>query len=313
MEGNQQQVKKRHPGRPSIRPKKENIALLGIIDKQQKNPENIIEMIHYDIVFFKDLLSFFKSLHSYSLFIRWSKETVTFFIYDHDKNSRICVKINADKLGSYYYGLDEPLTIRIAWDEISSIFSSIDRSFGSIMFSQQNANSLYITLHDNDLRMNCEFTILVKNEFVFDRTLFEIERSLELENIRISFELSTIRFKKSIVDISNCSKGMLITKSLSSNYLEISHPNKASSFCCSEKYDDNGPINLHINFSRSDMGIYRSSIFPIKLLKPIINNIPVDKLCFFCADDEIIFRGISAYGLCEILFSVSPKKYSNSE
>jgi hypothetical protein len=123
---NKTQIKKKGPGRPSIKPSPPTLERRGIVDSP-KDPNNRLELAFDDPLVFKSLFTYFKNIKAREIHIHCSKNGISFYTRDHSKTSRIIAEVLGAHANWYYCEGD--FWLGMNRESIEKIFSYIDKTF----------------------------------------------------------------------------------------------------------------------------------------------------------------------------------------
>ena len=284
---NKTQVKKKGPGRPSIKPSPPTLERRGIVDSP-KNPNNRLELAFDDPLVFKSLFTYFKNIKAREIHIHCNKNGMSFYTRDHSKTSRIVAEVLGAHVNWYYCEGD--FWLGVNRESIEKIFSSIDKTFFKITIIQtyDDVDSLMFIFKDSDIDKECNYKIAL-SIYSSDDELYEINTLITPESLLsqfpIEFTLSAKQFKKSISDASNFSDTITFEK-LGVHPFQLTYAK--SNLIYNEVYRSNEKINLRSSIKEND--IFRTTI-KLSNIKSLASSMVTDDVRILCREDaDILFR-----------------------
>lgn len=197
--------KKKGPGRPRKKPKKEPIPRKGIADTP--GDENHVVEILYDLpLLLKKIIAFFKSLASSQIQIIFRPTEIILYAQDHHNKSRIRIKIDGSKLNHYY--CERVIDIGLNCKDLELILNKIDKEYTSIILlvTRGNAQKNITVVMDNDIQIDESHTIDVVGQY----NHMENETDFIDEDYTVQFTFPGRYFKKTINDIKTMSHQLSI-------------------------------------------------------------------------------------------------------
>jgi len=284
---NKQILKKKGPGRPSIKPAPPTLERRGIVDFP-KDPNNRLELAFDDPLVFKSLFTYFKNIKAREIHIHCNKKGMAFYTRDHSKTSRIIAEVLGDHINWYYCESD--FWIGLNRESIEKIFSSIDKTFFKITIIQtyDDIDSIMFIFKDADIEKECNYKISL-SIYPPDDDLYEINSLITPESLikqfPIEFTLTAKQFKKSISDASNFSDTITFEK-LGTHPLQLTYAK--SNLIYNEVYRSNEKINLRSSITEND--IFRTTIKLVNI-KSLAASMVTDDIRILCREDaDILFR-----------------------
>lgn len=165
---NNQKPVKNKVGRPRKIKTDKLVAIYGIVDKPQVESNNM-ELICHDPSIFKKIIALLKSFQVDNVEFVFTSTHINIFTEDHDKNSKIFIKFDCNKLLHYYINpncknKDNRTEIRvcIARIDIDDFFNSIDKTYDNfkMIINKKDANS-YISFGLHHVPYDDEQTISI--------------------------------------------------------------------------------------------------------------------------------------------------------
>lgn len=280
--------KKRGPGRPSKKPPSPVIEIKGISNKPV-DKSNRLEAVCQTPGAFKNLFTYFKNNGSGHIFIRCSKTGLSFFARDANRKTRIMARADGKNLAWYYFSDEKDFFCSIKLDNVTKVFSSINKSFNKMQLELRHdtLDKIMIILKDPDIDKECSYEIALSNE-VIEEDLKEVEKILveeELKKFPIDFTLTAKQLKKTVTDPSGQSDTITLEK-IGTKPLQLSYQSGQTQYY--EVYRDDKKINL-----RSEVKPDETFSLTINLpnIKAVANSMITDLVKIFCRENgDIVFR-----------------------
>jgi hypothetical protein len=280
-------IKKKGPGRPSIRQSPPLIETHGIVDAP-KDPNNRIEFAYSDPSVFKSLFTYFKNIKAREIHLHCHKNGLTFYTRDHSKTSRIIAEVSGHHVNWHYCANDYWMSINR--DSIEKIFSTIDKTFYKITIIQthDDIDSLTFIFKDADIDKECHYKISL-SYYSPDEDLYEIKEIITPEalllNFPIEFTLTAKQFKKSISDASNFSNTITFEK-IGTHPLQLNY--SKSNLIYHEIYRASEKIHLRSSIAENE--IFSTTIKIINI-KSLAASMVTDDIRILCREGaDILFR-----------------------
>lgn len=277
-------IKKRGPGRPPNKPLLPSIDKNGIVTSP-KNSNHRLELIHNDPNIFKSLFNYFKNIKAREIHLRCDNNGLTFFTKDHSKTLRIIANIFGKNVNWYY--CNSTFWLGINKENIEKIFSSIDKTFFSIILLQSydDINCLNIILKDIELDKECNYNIVLSS-YIDDNELYEAENIINTDEFLLEFILSSKQFKKTVNDAINFSETITFEK-IGNNPLQLSYIKSNISYY--EIYKSNDKIMLKSKIS--DHNTFRA-IIKLNNIKSLANSMITDDIKILYNFEHMLFQSI---------------------
>jgi hypothetical protein len=195
---NNDNIKKKGPGRPRKNPIREPQIKNGIVN-EPLNKNNLLEASYDAPEKFKKILTYLK-LHAVDkLYISFYSKFIYMWCEDNIQKNKIRVKIDCSKLNHYY--IQNELNIGLSCEHLEKIMATIDKTYSNILFIsniEHSHNYLQIVLKDDMLNEE-----IFKVDLISDiNTFLNINHIFDIENTyMISFQLPSKKFKKMISDM----------------------------------------------------------------------------------------------------------------
>ena len=204
---------KRGPGRP---PKKQPAPVLekrGVV-LNPSDPSNRLELTYSDPSMVKSLFAYFNNLKAVNIYMRCSRDKITFFTRDGGGANRVTAEIPGAQMNHFY--CDGEFWLGLHRENVERIFSSIDKSFYKITFLHRHddPDTLEVIFKDADINKECRYKISVST-LDRDEELFAAESLTgpkTLAKSPLHFRLSAKQFKKTVSDSVNLTSTLTFEK-----------------------------------------------------------------------------------------------------
>jgi len=194
-------IKKRKPGRPPLRIKKEQIARMGVVD-EPKNEDNMVEFI-YDIpMIFKKIFNFLKLMEVKEIKLKFMENKLQLISIDHLEKNIINLDIDCTK--TIHYFCKNPIVVILDLKNIEKVLQKIDKNYSTItLISKIDTYNSEIMINFSNTEIDIDeihIINLMESHFVDDNKYEYID--IDYEKYPIKFQLPCKYFKKIINDIS---------------------------------------------------------------------------------------------------------------
>lgn len=187
---------KRPPGRPRLNPAPVKIPLNGIVDEPE-DEDNIIEMKYNNLLNFKKISTYFKSLSADKVRLFFNKTGLKIYTENYLETNNIRITLQGNLMNSYYCGEEQNITILRT--NLELIFGKLNKDYESMTFSIRKGNrvnNLYITLNSiHKIPEHFTIDLLVSDDKNTDYLFDNID-----EEPTIEMKLTGNFFKKVIQD-----------------------------------------------------------------------------------------------------------------
>jgi hypothetical protein len=189
--------RKRPPGRPRITPIPDPIPIRGIVN-EPIDKKNIIEMKYSQLQNLKKISAYFKSLNAEKVQMVFTEEGLEFYTENYLETNTVNVTLYGHKMNSYYCG--RRVEITASRSNLELIFGKLDKKYESILFTIEDSNritNLYISLNSvYKIPEHFKVELLLNDDSVNNTQLFE-----NIDNPTIEMKLTGGFFKKVIQDV----------------------------------------------------------------------------------------------------------------
>jgi hypothetical protein len=219
----------------------------GIISTPDDS-SNEFEFVSDDPTTFKCIFNFFSVGKSKEIFVRCTKDNMTFFAESVSATSKSMIKFDCTKLVKYYCKIDnnaEYRVLKIKLDDVVRHFKSIDTSISSVEMYISSINPEGIDIYLFDETQGKKSKLFVQFGSFNDKPeLFDTEEVVNylVDNFNIRFDQGQKQFKKTVTDLCSNNERVILKKE-SNDPLQFEC--KSSILPYSIEYKDESRINLH--------------------------------------------------------------------
>ncbi len=279
-------AKRRGPGRPSTKLPPPPLEKKGIVS-QPSDPDNRLEFVYETPTIFKQLFTYFKNIKARDIYLRCSRDRLTFFTRDHTKSSRVVAVISGSHVNWHY--VEGEFWLGINRENVDHMFKAIDKSFFKITISQthDDKESLTFIFKDGEIDKDCNYKVTLST-FEPDEDLFDAEKDLDAQSLAdlfpVKFTLSAQKFKKSISDVT-CTQSVTYEK-IGLQPLQLTYNRPEAVY--HEVYRDDDKILL--DSSVPPGRTFRTTI-SITNIRSLASSMVTDDVRICCREDaDMLFR-----------------------
>jgi hypothetical protein len=282
----QEQPKKRKPGRPPLRIKKEQIERLGVV-QEPKNTNNIMELV-YDIpMIFKKIFNFLKLMEVKEIKIKFMEDSVQLISVDHLEKNIINLNIDCSKMIHYY--CKTQIIVILDSKNIEKVLQKIDKNYSTITFISKidtYRSEIMINFSNTDIDIDEIHTInLMESNFIDDDKYKYV--NLNYDEYPIKFQLPCKYFKKIINDISTFSNIFKIEK-IKGIELQFPYDTDGRTIKVNNIFNNAEKIKLESTIAEND--IFSVSTY-IDYIKALSNSLISDNVKIFVdREKDMVFK-----------------------
>jgi len=282
----QEITKKRKPGRPPLRIKKEQIERKGVVLEPLKK-ENIVELIYDLPIIFKKIFNFLKLMEVKEVKMKFMEDCVKLTCIDHLEKNVINLHIDCSKMNHYY--CKNQIVVVLDSKNVEKVLKKIDKTYSTITIISKidtYRSEIMINFSNADIDIDEIHVINLMESNFMDDTKYELI-NLDYEKYPIKFQLPFKNFKKIINDISSFSNVFKIEK-IKGIPLQFPYDTDGRTIKVNHIFNNAEKIKLESTIGENDIFSVSTYIdYVIKLSNSLISEnikIYVDK------EDDMVFK-----------------------
>jgi hypothetical protein len=198
---------KKGPGRPRLNPSNPSAPRSGI-SKKPNDPDNHIELVYDQPIIMKKIFQFFKAIAASQIQIIFRPKDIIFYANDHHGKSKIRIRIDAEKLNSYY--CKSVIDIGIDTKPMELVLNKVDKEYKNMLiYSDNNSLNKHLVIV---LENNMDIYEMHNINLISIYNKMEDEAMFNDSDYTIRFNFPSKYFKKTISDIKSISNLLSIAQ-----------------------------------------------------------------------------------------------------